>query len=76
MELCSEGASMLPLMLSSEEGWKDAVFFQYPRQSFIEHIPECMGYSIRYIMYVRYSIMGYSIRTSQWRYTEWVRIDR
>jgi len=61
VELCTEGASLLPLMAGREQGWKEAVFFQYPRQAFHEHIPSCMGYSVR---------------TQEWRYTEWVRIQR
>ena len=53
---------MMPLMSGREEGWKEAVFFQVPRQRQPgEHIPECMGYTIR---------------TGDWRYTEWVKIDR
>ena len=42
------------------EEWKDAIFFQYPRGRYVDHIPECMGYSIRTAMY---------------RYTEWVMIE-
>ena len=62
VELCSEGASMMPLMSGQAEGWKEAVFFQVPRQQqHGEHIPECMGYTVR---------------TADWRYTEWVKIDR
>ena len=62
VELCSEGASMMPLMSGQAEGWKEAAFFQVPRQQqHGEHIPECMGYTVR---------------TADWRYTEWVKIDR
>jgi len=60
VQLCREGASLLPL-LQGEPGGKDAVFFQYPRGGFIDHIPACMGYSIR---------------TPGYRYTEWIKIDK
>jgi len=61
--LCTEGSSLLPLMddpLTSD--WKEAVFWQYPRGGWKEdntNIPECMGYSMR---------------TDQYHYTEWVQI--
>ena len=31
VELCTEGASLLPLMDGGDQEWKEAVFFQYPR---------------------------------------------
>ena len=60
-QLCTEGTSMTPLIKNPDfSEWKDAVFFQYPRGGFVDHIPACMGYSIR---------------TSMYRYTEWVQIQ-
>jgi len=59
-KLCREGASLHSL-LQGKPGGKDAVFFQYPRGGFVDHIPACMGYSIR---------------TSDYRYTEWVKINK
>ena len=58
--LCTEGSSLLPLVEGpTREDWKQAVFWQYPRGGrWTEHISK---------------IMGYSIRTDEWRYTEWVR---
>ena len=58
--LCTEGSSLLPLVESpTTEDWKQAVFWQYPRGGhWTEHISK---------------IMGYTIRTDEWRYTEWVR---
>ena len=61
VELCTEGSSLIPLMENpSNIEWKDAVFYQYPRGQMVNHIPDCMGYSIR---------------TPKYRYTEWVQIE-
>jgi len=60
--LCTEGDSLMPLIRNPEEtGWKEAVFWQYPRGGsiMVHRIPTCMGYSIR---------------TDTYRYTEWVKI--
>jgi iduronate 2-sulfatase len=57
--LCTEGSSLLPLLQDPDTpGWKEAVFWQYPRGGRLaEHV---------------HSVMGYTIRTEEWRYTEWV----
>jgi len=61
VELCTEGNSLVPLMEDpTTQEWKSAIFYQYPRGRFVDHIPECMGYSIR---------------TDMYRYTEWVMIE-
>jgi len=46
-----EGTSFVPLLVSPERTWKQAVFSQYPRNG--------------------NKVMGYSIRTARYRYTEW-----
>ena len=60
-DLCTEGASLVPLMYRPERNdWKEAVFWQHPRGSAIAgHVKDCMGYSIR---------------TENYHYTEWVHI--
>ena len=61
--LCTEGSSLLPLVANpAEPGWKDAVFWQFGRSGLHKktEIPR---------------IMGYTIRTQRYRYTEWVGID-
>ena len=61
--LCTEGSSLLPLVVNPEEPeWKDAVFWQYGRRGLHPNtqIPRKMGYTIR---------------TQKYRYTEWVGID-
>jgi len=57
--LCTEGSSLIPLLENPNESvWKKAVFWQYPRGDFINtHLQK---------------IMGYSMRTAEWHYTEWV----
>jgi len=59
--LCTEGSSLVPLMYRpNRSDWKEAVFWQHPRGGAIAgHVKE---------------YMGYSIRTSDYHYTEWVRI--
>jgi len=59
--LCTEGTSLIPLIDDpSTAEWKSAVFWQYPRGDLIT--PNLN------------SVMGYTIRTKEWRYTEWVGI--
>ena len=57
--LCTEGSSLIPLLEDPNDStWKEAVFWQYPRGDFINpHLQK---------------IMGYSMRTAEWHYTEWV----
>ena len=63
-DLCTEGSSLLPLVNDPDTvTWKDAVFWQYRRG-------EKVCQDCTHIM----SIMGYSIRTDAYRFTEWVGI--
>ncbi|XP_067668272.1 iduronate 2-sulfatase-like [Haliotis asinina] len=56
--LCTEGTSMVPLMTNPTiENWKTAAFSQYPRGGNGLHGDV---------------IMGYTMRTDQYRYTEWI----
>ena len=61
VQLCTEGSSLMPLFENPDsEDWKDAVFWQMPKGQFNEdELPEQMGYSIR---------------TDEYRYTEYVNI--
>ena len=61
IKLCSEGSSLMPLIKDPQsDSWKDAVFWQFPRGSWTEEgLPKTMGYSIRTVNY---------------RYTEYVNI--
>ena len=55
IEVCTEGASLLPLMSDPNANWKTAAFSQYPRRGI--------------------TVMGYSIRTDRYRYTEWPKFE-
>lgn len=74
--LCTEGSSLVPLIkrFSFNNGnkhvkWKSAVFSQFPRPSDLpqENSDQPRLRDIR--------IMGYTIRTELYRYTEWVGFD-
>jgi len=56
-----EGVSLKPLLENPEREWKSAVFSQYPRPGLLCHDPEKM-------------VMGYSMRTKRYRYTEWIQL--
>ena len=51
-----DGLSMVPLMKAPERPWKKAAFSQFPRPWMYKNQPE---------------VMGYSVRTKDFRYTEW-----
>nr|KAG5709286.1 hypothetical protein BaRGS_018038 [Batillaria attramentaria] len=76
VEFCTEGASMVPIIknLTSPSPsptlkWKPAVFSQYPRPSDkIQH--NSIGPALADIR-----IMGYTMKTADHRYTEWVAYD-
>ena len=78
---CTEGVSLVPLiknltMTSSQndvtvagrrQAWKRAVFSQYPRPKLV---PTDQNDSKEHIR-----VMGYTMRTDEYRYTEWVAYD-
>lgn len=51
-----EGTSMVPVIADPQRKWKEGVFSQFPRPWMYKDEPE---------------VMGYSIRTADFRYTEW-----
>ena len=53
-----EGVSLLPLLDDPTQPWKQAAFSQFPRPWTYQGQPE---------------VMGYTIRTDNYRYTEWQR---
>ncbi|KRT82129.1 hypothetical protein AMK59_4806 [Oryctes borbonicus] len=73
-KLCTEGSSLLPLMMSKIDAikcrGKSAVFSQYPRSLHPSEYPNSDTPFLKDI-----KIMGYSIRTKTYRYTEWVEFD-
>ncbi len=52
-----EGSSMAPLIANPGRTWKKATFSQFPRPWMYQGKPE---------------VMGYSVRTAEYRYTEWI----
>jgi len=52
-----EGVSLAPLLAEPERPWKQVAFSQFPRPWFYQGQPE---------------VMGYTIRTRDFRYTEWL----
>lgn len=63
---------MVPMMFSKgRKKVKNAAFFQYPRPSAFPTLhPNTDEPKLNEI-----TIMGYSVQTSQYRYTEWVEFD-
>ncbi|KAL5012835.1 hypothetical protein ScPMuIL_011386 [Solemya velum] len=80
-KFCTEGVSLLPVIRSVTDSyssknnanvikWKNSVFSQYPRPS---DIPQ-NNTDDPHLKDIK--IMGYSMRTEMYRYTEWVGFDR
>lgn len=74
ISFCSEGVSFSPILknarlstTSDAESWKAAVFSQYPRPS----VHPLVNSDQPHLKDIK--IMGYSMRTPQYRYTEWVK---
>ncbi|XP_064607791.1 iduronate 2-sulfatase-like [Liolophura sinensis] len=74
ISFCSEGVSFCPIIknawlstMPNQVNWKTAVFSQYPRPS-VEPQENSDQPHLKDI-----KIMGYSMRTPQYRYTEWVK---
>lgn len=55
-----DGVSMVPVIADPDRHWKAAAFSQFPRPWMYKDKPE---------------VMGYSIRTADFRYTEWRELD-
>lgn len=71
-ELCNleqpehlQGKSMVPLLNTPDLKWKDAVFTQYPSGGHSWGRHKNRPYSV--------AVMGYSMRTDKYRYTEWIK---
>ena len=73
VDFCTEGRSFAPLLHHAVQGrdvkWKNAAFSQYPRPS-VEPQEDSDKPRLRNI-----NIMGYSMRTDMYRYTEWIGFD-
>ena len=82
VDFCTEGVSLVPLIKNltttssrsdatmtgrRHQTWKRAVFSQYPRPS---AVPTDLSVDRLHIR-----IMGYTMRTDEYRYTEWIGYD-
>ncbi|XP_057339750.1 iduronate 2-sulfatase isoform X1 [Microplitis mediator] len=74
--LCTEGQSFVPVLKAAAENkvinWKKAAFSQYPRPGLI---PTWKPNSDE-PRFKNIKIMGYSLRTSRYRYTAWVSFNK
>ena len=80
-DFCTEGTSLVPLINnvtkhnpSTKDGnkiirWKNGTFSQYPRPSDTPRQDSDLPHL------VNITIMGYSLRTADYRYTEWIGFD-
>lgn len=66
-----DGVSLLPLLTQRGAVTKDFVFSQYPRRV-TDPAREWHDNSILHHERSTFTHMGYSVRTREWRYTEWV----
>jgi len=70
---CIEGFDATPLLDNPNREWKRAVFSQYARcdlDSTSGYYKRCSGTERN-----KFQVMGYSVRTSRWRYTEWFKFN-
>lgn len=56
-----EGSSMVPLLDDPNQSWKNAAFTQFPRPAYYKK---------------NFDAMGYSIRTEQFHYIEWIDVKK
>lgn len=70
-----DGTNLTPLFSDPSDNLKEAVFSEYPRcpsnvsEPWTDHT-SCIRTDKH-----KYTVMGYSVRTDQWRYTVWLRWD-
>ncbi len=55
-----DGASLVPILDNPSAAVKPAAFTQHPRPAYPDRTPKGLP-----------EVMGYSVRTANWRYTEW-----
>ena len=71
---CVEGSSVAPLLKNPDQQWKKGAFSQYPRPtSGLQVIP---GYPPFDKNEHGENVMGYTMRTDKYRFTEWYSFDR
>ena len=70
-ELCREGRSLLPLISNATTPWKTAVFSQYPRKIVVTEENAEADVDVS----KGPPVMGYTVRTDGYRFTEWARFS-
>ena len=71
---CVEGISVTPLLKNPNQQWKKAAFTQYPRpQRGMIQIPNEPPYVLDEH---NETVMGYTVRVDQYRFTEWYHFNR
>ncbi|XP_065190341.1 iduronate 2-sulfatase-like isoform X2 [Sycon ciliatum] len=69
---CVEGVSTVPLFHNTTAAWKEASFSQYARP--LSGLPSIPGHP-PFPKGTDESVMGYTMRTDKYRYTEWVKFN-
>ncbi|XP_065846812.1 iduronate 2-sulfatase-like [Oscarella lobularis] len=69
---CVEGSSVAPLLKNSSRPWKSAAFSQYPRPGPMNGLPQVPRHSPFDHKLGVEQVMGYSVRSDQYRFTEWL----
>ncbi|XP_003387744.1 PREDICTED: iduronate 2-sulfatase-like [Amphimedon queenslandica] len=72
---CVEGSSVVPLLSNPNAQWKKGSFSQYPRPS-TQGLPEIPGKPPFDPSEKLESVMGYTVRTDKYRFTEWYKFNR
>ncbi|XP_011403341.1 PREDICTED: iduronate 2-sulfatase-like [Amphimedon queenslandica] len=71
---CVEGSSVAPLLKNPSMEWKKGAFSQYPRPT--SGLPQILGRPEFDDNENGESVMGYSVRVDDYRFTEWYRFNR
>ena len=74
MLTCVEGTSIASLIRNPDQPWKKAAFSQYPRPA--AGLPAIPGHPPFSNDEHGENVMGYTMRTEDFRFTEWVKFDR
>ena len=74
MLTCVEGTSVASLIQNPDQPWKKAAFSQYPRPD--DGLPKIPGHPPFSKDEHGENVMGYTMRTDDYRFTQWVKFDR